>query len=115
MITRQDSTIDTPKPTLYLYNLVFKSQYNNSEFKGLLIDSEAVTQSTGGISQLKALQQLDNTIRLDKTIADSADFVFGIGNTPTIGTIQLSTPMSMVTFYIVEVVIFFLLCLADMD
>ena len=41
-------------------------QYNDSEFKGLLIDSAADTWLPGDIGQLKALQRIF-FVELDKT------------------------------------------------
>ena len=89
-------------------------RYNESEFKGLLIDSGAATRSTGGIGQLKALQRI-LSVEVDKTTAGSTNLVFGIGSTSSIGTVNLDTPLGMIVFYIVQVNTPFLLCLADMD
>lgn len=114
-ITRQDNTKGTPKPTLYLYNAITSFWYDNSEFKGILVDSRVATRSSGGLSQLEALQQLDSTIKLDKTSAGSADFIFEIGSTSAVGTVSLKTPMRIIIFYIVQAAIPFLLCLANMD
>ena len=89
-------------------------QYNDSEFKGLLIHSSTATRSTGGFGQLKALQRVF-FVELDKIIAGSTNFVFGIGNTSSIGTVNLNTPLQIIVFHIVQVNIPFLLCLANMD
>lgn len=62
-ITLSDKTVPPiTVPVPYTFNLSTDSRYNDTEFKGLLIDSGVSTQSTGGISQLKALQQLDISI-----------------------------------------------------
>lgn len=72
-------------------------------------------KSTGSMSQLTAFQQLNNTIRLDKTMVDSVNFMFGIRKTSAIRTIYLKTQMDLVTFYIVKAAIPFLLSLANID
>ena len=108
-----DDAPPTPEP--YMFSVSTKDRYDDSEFKGLLIDSGAATRSTGGIGQLKALQRIDNKIILDKDYAGSADFVFGIGKTSSIGVINLDTPVGKITFHIVDVNTPFLLCLADLD
>ena len=56
-ITLSDKTIlPITVPTPYLFNLSTDLRYNDIEFKGLLINSRALTQLTKGISQLKALE-----------------------------------------------------------
>ena len=68
----------------YVFNLSTDSQYNDTKFKGLLIDSRVSTWSTEGISQLKVLEQLDNSIQLNKSIAGYAHFIFKIGSITSI-------------------------------
>lgn len=104
-----------PTPEPYMFSVSTKNRYDDSEFKRLLIDSGAATRSTGGIDQLRALQQLDNTIILDKNYAGSADFVFGIEKTSSIDVINLDTPVEKIIFHIVDVNTSFLLCLADLN
>lgn len=115
-ITFKDDTV-TPSANLepYTYNTATDFRYNDSEFKGLLIDSGAAIRSTGGVGQFRALQQLEKSIRLDKNTAGSSNFLFGIGSTTSIGTVNLDTPIGIVIFHIVQVNTPFLLCLADMD
>ena len=114
-ITFKDNTVAPVPPKPYCYNMFTESRYDESEFKGLLIDSGAAIRSTGGIGQLKALQQIDRSITLDESTAGSTSFVFGIGKSSSIGTVKLNTPMGIVIFYIIQVKTPFLLCLADMD
>ena len=99
----------------YVFNLSTDSRYNDIEFKELLIDSGASTRSTGDIGQLKALQQLDFSIQLNKKTAGSANFTFGIGSAASIGSVNLDTPLGPITFHIVPVNTPFIVCLADMD
>ena len=113
-ITSADTTVLLVNPTPYSFTILTNMRYNDSEFKGLLIDSGAATRSTGGLGQLKALQRV-LFVELDKTTAGSTNFVFGIGSTSSIGTVNLNTPLGMIVFHIVQVNTPFLLCLADMD
>lgn len=108
-ITSTDNTA-APTPAIlgpYNFNTTTDIQYDDTKFKGLLIDSGAATRSTGGVGQLRALQQ--------KTTAGSSNFVFGIGSAQSIGKIKLDTPIGMIVFHIIQVNPPFLLCLADMD
>lgn len=61
-ITLSDDTISSITSTPYILNLSTNSPYNNTKFQGLIINSSTSTWSTGGINQLKALQQLDISI-----------------------------------------------------
>lgn len=112
MTSLDDTTGSVSMP--YSFTTSTDSRYDESEFKGLLIDFGAATRSTGGIGQLKALQKIIS-VKLDEATAGSANFVFGIGSTSFIGTVNLDTPMGMIVFHIVRVNTPFLLCLADMD
>ena len=99
----------------YVFNFSTDLQYNDAEFKGLLIDSSISTQSIGGIGQLKALQQFNISVQLNKNTAELANFIFGIKSVASIRFINLYTLLGSVTFHIVPVNTSFLLCLADMD
>ena len=99
----------------YAYTSSTSSRYDDTKFKGLLIDSETATRSTNDIGQLKALQKIDDTIQLNQSTAGSANFVFDIGNTGSIKSIKINTSIGSITFHIINVNIFFLLCLTDLD
>ena len=99
----------------YAYIFSTSSKYDDTEFKGLLIDSDAATRSTGDIGQLKALQKIDDTIQLNQSTAGSANFVFDIESTGSIRSIKISTSIEPITFHIISVNIPFLLCLANLD
>lgn len=113
-ITSADTTISFVNPMPYNFTTLINLRYNDSKFKGLLIDSGAATRSTGGVGQLIALQRI-LSVELDKTTTGSRNFVFGIGSTLFIGTITLDTPLGIIVFHIVQVNTPFLLCFADMD
>ena len=114
-ITLKDKTIPSVTPVLYTYTTGINLRYNDTEFKGLHIDSGAAVRSTGGISQFQALQRLDNSVLLDKTTAGSMNITFGMESTSSIGTVNLVTPIGTIVFHIVKVNTPFLLCLADID
>lgn len=65
-------TVFTPN----VFNSSIDSQYNDTEFKELFIDSDALTQSTDDISQLKVLQQLNTSVQLNKNTAGLKKFIF---------------------------------------
>ena len=54
-ITLSDKTVSPTTLVIYIFNSLTDSRYNDTEFKGLLIDLGASTRSTGGIGQLKVL------------------------------------------------------------
>lgn len=99
----------------YVFNLSTHLQYNDIKFKGLLIDSGASIQSTRSISQLKVLQQLDIFIQFNKNIAGLANFIFRIGSTALIRSVNLNISLRSIIFHIVSVSTSFLLYLADID
>ncbi len=113
-ITSTNTTVLLVNPIPYSFTTSIDLRYNDSEFKGLLIDSGAAIRFTGGVGQLKALQRIFS-VELDKRTAGSTNFVFGIGSTSSIGTVSLDTPLRMIVFHIVQVNTPFLLFLADMD
>ena len=115
-ITSIDNTIfpTCAEPSPYSFTLSSTSRYDKTEFKGLLIDSGAAVKSTGGIGQLKALQQI-MPVQLHETATNATNIVFGIGSAPSIGTVHLGTLIGLVTFHIIQVNTPFLLYLADLD
>ena len=111
----EDETVSSPEPEPYAFNAVIEFKYDATEFKSLFIDSGAAIKSTGGIGQLKALQQINDSIKIDCSTAGSANFTFGIGSTASLGHINLDTSIGPIIFHIMSVNTSFLLCLADMD
>ena len=99
----------------YVFNASIDSRYDFSEFKDLLIDSEAATRSIGGMGQLKTLQKLDNTIKFDTSIVGSANFIFDMSSTGSIGSINLNTSIKLITFHIVQINTLFFFCFVDLD
>lgn len=54
-------------------------------------------------------------MQLDKTIARSANFRFGISSTLSIGLVNLDIPLGSITSHILFLNILFLICLANID
>jgi hypothetical protein len=97
----------------YVYTCI-DSRYNESKFKRLLIDFDAVTRFIGEIDQFKTLQQLIK-LQLDEITAESVKITFDIDSTTSIDSINLNTSLETIVFHIVQINTSFLLCLADLD
>src|SRR5436190_6747401 len=80
-----------------------------------MVDTGASRISTAGWGQYLAYQKLNSTTKLDTSTAGSANVQFGIGNTPSVGSLLINTPVGRIDFHIVKADTPFLLCLADMD
>jgi hypothetical protein len=79
-----------------------------------MIDTGSSRRSTAGYGQYLAYSRIANTT-IDTTQAGAINVQFGIGSTPSIGAIAVSTPIGKVDFHVVKADTPFLLCLADMD
>jgi hypothetical protein len=89
------------------------SRYDDQEFKSILMNCGAAERSIEGIEQFKALQRISDVI-LDQKTAESS-IRFGIDNTLILESVDLNTPLEVITFHIVGVNIPFLLCLNDLN
>ena len=87
----------------YSFNAIINSCYDESEFKDLLIDSNAAMRSTNDIDQLKILQNINKIIKININTANFMNFIFEINNTFSINTINLNTSLKMVVFHIVQI------------
>ena len=54
MTTKNKTTLPLA-PILFAFNTVIESQYNETKFKSLLVDSDVSTKSKSGLGQLKSL------------------------------------------------------------
>lgn len=90
-------------------------RYSTSKFQGIVVDTGAAGVSTVGLGQFKALQRIDNRVKLDKSTAGTTSVKFGIGVASSLGTAAIDTPLGIVNFHICPVNTPFLLCLEDMD
>ena len=78
-----------------------------------MIDTGAASNSTGGIQQFRAYQNVFGSIPLLQSSAVTVKF--GVGLRTSIGLTTISTPFSNAVFYIVDVDTPFLLLIKDMD
>ena len=115
IICKNEAVVFITSPTIYSFNATTSSRYDESEFKGLLIDSGAAMRFIEGIDQLKALQNIKKTTKIDISTADFASFIFGINNTFSINAINLNTSLKMIVFYIMQMNTSFLFCFVDMN
>ena len=90
------------------------TRYSEDKFAGILIDTGAASRSIIRLSQLKALRKVQK-VELDITRVGEARITFRIGETVSIGTIIIKTPLGIVNFYVVLINMPFLLCLADLN
>ena len=91
------------------------SRYDSNQFFGVCVNTRALTYSTGGYGQFQALQCYDNIVQLDTFIKGNVIATFGKGSALSIGSVKLKLLISVVTFYIVNAKIPFLLCFKDID
>jgi hypothetical protein len=78
-------------------------------------DNGAAGISSAGEPQVQALQKKDPTIQLDTAAAGSNTIRFSKGTATVKGVVQVPTPLSTITFYVVPTNTLFLLCLQDID
>lgn len=108
--------IDQSDP--FAYTTTTTGRYNSDRFYGVMIDTGASKRSTAGWGQYQAYQKSQGQgydTDIDTTTAGAVNVQFGIGSTPSIGSIMINTPVGYVEFHVVKADTPFLLCLADMD
>jgi hypothetical protein len=93
----------------------FDNHYSSNIFQGIMPDSGAAGVSTAGNPQFLALQKLDPTVQLNTSIARAHKIQFGKGTALSQGTIQVQTPLRIITFHVVPANTPFLYCIQDMD
>jgi len=91
------------------------SRYDSNQFHGIMIDTGAAFKSTAGYGQFKAYQaQCQHQCELDTNNAGQYSIKFGIGDTPSIGTTTIETPIGNISFHVVKANTPFILCLQDL-
>jgi hypothetical protein len=115
LISKNDIIINdtTTELTFYSYTSSSDARYDDREFKDLLIDSDAARKSIEEMRQFKALQRINDDVKLNKS--NRLVFKFEIEDTKSVDSIELETPLEMIIFHIVEANTPFLLSLADLD
>ena len=115
IICKNEITVAFVVFTTYNFNAIISSHYDESEFMGLLIDSDAAMCFTNDINQLKTLQNINKIIKIDISTADFTSFIFEINSTFFINTINLNTSLNIIIFHIVQINTFFLFYFVDMN
>ena len=115
IICKNEVTVASVTSATYSFNATTSSHYDESEFKGLLINSNVAMRFTNGIDQLKIFQNIKKIIKINISITNSANFIFEINNTFFINTINLNTSLKMIVFHIMQINTFFLFCFVDMN
>lgn len=115
-ITKHDpfNTISTSLDEDIHSIFTFNSRYSSETFQGIMPDTGASGISTAGYPQYLALQKLNPKVQLDETTR-GREIKFGKGIASTKGTIQVPTPLGIITFHVVAADTPFLLCIQDMD
>ena len=96
------------------------SRYTTDVFYGVMIDTGASKKSTAGYNQYIAFRKSEagkgTGTEIDTSTAGAVNVQFGIGSTPSIGSIQVQLPvLGHAEFHIVQADTLFLLCLSDID
>jgi hypothetical protein len=78
------------------------------------MNCDAAKRSISEIEQFTALQRLNDSIQLDKSIVESK-IQFDIDSISIMSTIELNTSLKQLIFHIVKINTSFLLCLVDLN
>ncbi len=113
-IIRKDP-FNEPADSIETSAFTFDSRYSSDIFQGIMPDSGAAGVSTAGNPQFLALQKLDPRVQLDTSTAGDHKIRFGKGTAFSQGTIQVYTPIGIITFHVVPANTPFLFCIQDMD
>jgi hypothetical protein len=98
----------------FIYTSIIESRYNDREFKDILMNCDAAKRLTAEIEQFTALQRLNDSIQLNKSIVESK-IQFDIDSISIMSTIELNISLEQLIFHIVEINTSFLLCLVDLN
>ncbi|KAJ6050709.1 uncharacterized protein N7446_010818 [Penicillium canescens] len=92
------------------------NRYSSDTFQGIMPDTGASGVSSAGEPQFRALCKLDPKVRLDTSRAGEQKIKFGDGDPrPSLGTVDVGTPIGTITFHVLPTNTPFLFCLKDMD
>ena len=80
-----------------------------------MLDTDTATSSTAGYGQVQVYIRTYHTGTINTTTASTVRAHFDIGQTISISTINVESPIGIITFYVVMADTLFLLCLQDMD
>jgi hypothetical protein len=109
-----NSIIISSNSISYIYNVFTASRYDDREFKNILINHDAADFSLKDIEQFTILQRISKSI-LTLNKKRIIFFKFDIDEVLFIDIENLNISVDVITFHIVLVQIFFLLCFVDMN
>jgi hypothetical protein len=92
------------------------NRYSSDTFQGIIPDTRASGVSSAGEPQFIALRRLDPKVRLNTSRAGEQKIKFGDRDPkPSLGTINVDTPISTITFHVLPTNTPFLFYLKDID
>ena len=110
------STEPTMETDLFNYNTTTATScYTFMVFMGIMIDTSVLKKSTASHRQFQALQNADQSVRLNTSTKGQVNMQFGIGIATSIGTADVVTLIGKIQFHIIYMDTPFLLCLMNMD
>ncbi|KAI1000166.1 hypothetical protein K3495_g8031 [Podosphaera aphanis] len=113
--TTNISTFHALTKTVHLSEkFVVDRRYSSEKFHGILLDTGASYSSTTGYPQAQA-HMTEFNAKIDTNNAENLLAHFGVGESRSIGSMDVESPIGSIKFYVVEVNTPFLLCLQDMD
>jgi hypothetical protein len=89
-------------------------EYDDREFKNILVSCDAADRLIEDIEQFKALKRISNDVKLN-TKTNKSSIKYDIDNTLILKFIKLNIPLEVITFHIVKVNTSFLLCLNNLN
>ena len=106
-INKCDKIILSFSFTSYIYNVIFESRYESTEFKNIFINTNVSIKLNAKFDQYETLKRFDNSIKFDHNTTKSVNFIFEIENTFSIESINFNTFMKSIIFHIIIVNTFF--------
>ena len=119
--TSKSNSTNVPIDIVDIYTAKGLSRYGpGAEYHGIMVDTGCSRHSTTGLDQFQSLQRFQELKGLqqsqfDESTKGSVTVKFGIGDSSSIGSSVIQTPIGEVEFHIMPDELPFLLSLADMD
>ncbi|POS81713.1 hypothetical protein EPUL_006678, partial [Erysiphe pulchra] len=95
-------------------HFLVNNRYSSERFHGIMLDTGASYSSIAGFGQVQAYIAEFNAC-MDTSSTGNLCAKFGVGESKSIGIINVSSPIGPIKFYVIEADTPFLLCLQDMD
>jgi hypothetical protein len=91
------------------------NRYSDAIFQGIILNNRTAGVFITRKPQVITFQKLDLTVLIDTSTTRNHKIRFGKGEAISISTIQVSTPLGNITFYILPTNTPFLYCLQDIN